>query len=896
MNELGVSLLWCAVQVTAVVVLGGLLCVAARRIGSAAGSVVALTTLVLVVALTLLAASPWPRWWPDDRNAAEVADVEVAAVAGNSEDDVAGVNGTRPRPHAGGDWAGAVANFWEALEDELAGASLPADAARFRWPALLAAAFLAGAAVGLTRLLLGLWAIHRLRRTCPPVADAELRELVDVLQAELSCRRAIELRESGRLTTAATIGWRRPLILLPLEWRQWTPAERRAVLAHEIAHVQNGDFLSMILAQLGLVLHFYHPLVHWLTGRLRLEQELAADARAARLAGGQRPYLTILAEMALRQADRPLGWPARAFLPTRGTFLRRIEMLRDQKQRFARLSPTRRLGTVALLVAAGVAAAGLRAPVRNAVALGPQAQNTPAAAQADAGKIDLSLVPSEAGLVFALRPAALFARPEMQKVAQTLNGEAKFQEHLGLPLEEIEQIALVAMRADPQPGQPPRPPEPRGMIFRAAKPHDWAAFAARISPNAVAVRYAGQTYYKSQTALGGMCYYRPDDRTIVVDQEASIYRYILRGQGLPGEFAWASVWKEVEGSLAAVALDVGVLRMFFTEEMLQQPQAAPFRAFSPLWEETTAIVAGVTLEDKLAVRAVLATPSDEGREKVAQTSQALLTLAGNMLKGAQRQTAGPQGGPDAAVYGAIFGQFEGLLKGARVEQGEASVVIAAEGDAGTVELVAALAPAIAAAREAARRAHSMNNLKQLAIAMHNYHDANGGFPPAVLYSDNGTPYSWRVALLPYLEQSPLYEQYKFDQPWDGPENRKVLEQMPAVFRDPSARNAPRSSSYFVLTGPQAMFADRTGTKFADVLDGTSNTLAIVEAQRDIPWTQPLDIPYDPAQPVPELGGFRDGGFNAAFGDGSVRFLGEAIDEGTLRALITKAGGEVVTLP
>src|SRR5258708_36844007 len=98
------------------------------------------------------------------------------------------------------------------------------------------------------------------------------------------------------------------------------------VLAHEIAHIARHDFATLIAAQVAVVLHFYHPLVHWLAARLRLEQELAADAAAARLTGGQRTYLTTLAGMALRQSDCPLAWPARTFLPTPGTFMRGIEI------------------------------------------------------------------------------------------------------------------------------------------------------------------------------------------------------------------------------------------------------------------------------------------------------------------------------------------------------------------------------------------------------------------------------------------------------------------------------------------------------------------------------------------------------------------------------------------
>ena len=132
------------------------------------------------------------------------------------------------------------------------------------------------------------------------------------------------------------------------------------MLAHEIAHIARHDFATWVAAQLALVFHFYHPLVHWLAARLRLEQELAADAAAAQLTGGQRSYLTTLAGMALRQSDRPLAWPARTFLPTRGTFMRRIEMLRDEKLLSTKMTTGLRAGLVAVLAAASLAVAGLR--------------------------------------------------------------------------------------------------------------------------------------------------------------------------------------------------------------------------------------------------------------------------------------------------------------------------------------------------------------------------------------------------------------------------------------------------------------------------------------------------------------------------------------------------------
>jgi hypothetical protein len=178
-------------------------------------------------------------------------------------------------------------------------------------------------------------------------------------------------------------------------------------------------------------------------------------------------------------------------------------------------------------------------------------------------------------------------------------------------------------------------------------------------------------------------------------------------------------------------------------------------------------------------------------------------------------------------------------------------------------------------------------------ATHYYHDAHNSFPPAVLYGPDGkTPYSWRVALLPFLGHDDLYKEYNFDEPWDGPNNKQVLAKMPAVFRDPAETANSTEACYFGLTGESTIFAGKVGTPINYVRDGVSRTLMFVEAKRRIPWTKPEDIHYADGEPIPKLGGYYRAGFHAAFGDGSVRFIPHTVDEKTLRAGITKAGGEI----
>lgn len=215
---------------------------------------------------------------------------------------------------------------------------------------------------------------------------------------------------------------------------------------------------------------------------------------------------------------------------------------------------------------------------------------------------------------------------------------------------------------------------------------------------------------------------------------------------------------------------------------------------------------------------------------------------------------------------------------------------------GPAVLIGLLLPAMQKVREAGNRMQCQNNLKQLALAMHAYSDVNGRLPPAVVHSKDGKPlYSWRVLVLPYLEQNNLYQQFKLDEPWDSPNNQRLLPLMPPVLRDPSAATTdPSTTVYQVFVGPKTAFESPSGQNLhVDFPDGISNTFLIVEAAQAVPWTKPADLPYDPNQPLPKLGGHHTGGFNAIMADGFARFILERTSEATLRGLITRNGGEAL---
>ncbi|MFI5459588.1 MAG: DUF1559 domain-containing protein [Isosphaerales bacterium] len=234
-------------------------------------------------------------------------------------------------------------------------------------------------------------------------------------------------------------------------------------------------------------------------------------------------------------------------------------------------------------------------------------------------------------------------------------------------------------------------------------------------------------------------------------------------------------------------------------------------------------------------------------------------------------------------------------QGASLTHREAIPTITSPAAGGVV--IALLFPAVQSGREAARRAQCINNLKQIALAMHNYVSANSVFPRAAIIDAKGKPIlSWRVAILPFIGQQELYNKFKLDEPWDSPHNKALLKEMPPTYLCPNRTKVePFTTTYQVLVGKGALFEKDQAIEITDVTDGTSNTLMIVEAKEAVPWTKPGDLSFDPqaAASLFGAGSSHPGGFNAAMADGSVRFIKNTVILNVFRALITRSGGEVI---
>jgi hypothetical protein len=387
-----------------------------------------------------------------------------------------------------------------------------------------------------------------------------------------------------------------------------------------------------------------------------------------------------------------------------------------------------------------------------------------------------------------------------------------------------------------------------------------------------------------------------------------VSRYLAnRRKGTP-QLTKGPGWEKVRAGAVVAALDMQVVREWFR----RYPADGPLTTLAPLWMDAEFVLGGVLLDGQAIHLRVVATSQDaELAEHVAETSTAALTLARNALRAAREREAEMPEYAKLAIQTAA-----GLLRSVKLERSQTLVVAETSTElpqAGSTA-AAALAGAVAQARTDARRVQSTNNLKQIMLGMHNFADTYvSRLPPPVLMGTDGkgkVEHSWRVALLPYIDEAVLYGQYHFDEPWDSDANKLVLAKMPAVYRHPLDDPKSTNSGYFVLRSEKLLettpapgggesapeggfptaFSAKSGMPFSQMFDGTSNIIAVVEAKRDLPWTKPDDILFDPAKDPPKLGGFFKDGFNAGIGDGSVRFIDDKIDPKILKLLIMPQDG------
>lgn len=211
-------------------------------------------------------------------------------------------------------------------------------------------------------------------------------------------------------------------------------------------------------------------------------------------------------------------------------------------------------------------------------------------------------------------------------------------------------------------------------------------------------------------------------------------------------------------------------------------------------------------------------------------------------------------------------------------------------------------PAVLGAAAATSKQKCANNLSKLTLALTQYHDVYQSFPPPYIADSKGRPiHSWRVLILPFLDQKSLYQQYRFDEPWDGPNNHLLHDTALAIFQCPAhAKTQPSAeTNYVAVVGRRTVWQEdaKSPIRMADIIDGTSNTILLVEVENSgIHWMEPRDLhvlqmPMAVNARGQGISSNHPGGANVAFPDGSVRFFPSTIERELLIRAITRNGKE-----
>jgi hypothetical protein len=446
-------------------------------------------------------------------------------------------------------------------------------------------------------------------------------------------------------------------------------------------------------------------------------------------------------------------------------------------------------------------------------------------------------------------------------------------------------------------------------IFRFTKPFEIAEVVTSFLPKALAERIDGKAIYKGEQTPFEL--YFPDHQHIIVGLSGMLGHYLKhelpKAGPLSNGLKIATAGKPIVVSVNVAGLPIALRELAILPSEVRDLLKAE--------HATATLDLGATARIDLIAgykNATDAEAAEQGVKKLTQIGRKELAklkrdVEKRFFEPKTKNAQSPMELPETLLMVFALGaidQADELLAnpGTLVKRNGAELtasvlvpkdmIVAASGIAAAS--AGLLIPAVQMVRSTAARAETQNNLKQIALACLNYESAYGYFPHDTTDKDGKPLLSWRVAILPFLEQGNLYNQFKFDEPWDSENNKKWSQVAIKTYMSPNSEppTPPGMTQYKGFAGPGAMFEPGKKIKILDITDGTSNTILVVEAGEPIPWAKPEDIPYDPKKPLPKLAllGVQDF-LNVALCDGSTRTLNmKKLTENTLRNAITRNDG------
>lgn len=519
-------------------------------------------------------------------------------------------------------------------------------------------------------------------------------------------------------------------------------------------------------------------------------------------------------------------------------------------------------------------------------------------------RFDLGFVPRDSVLVFTARPTLLLARPALLTVKPLVEKSTGEEMPWGVAPKDVRELTVaLVLSNEPKPAFMPI------IILRLTSSESAQKVIAGLGPDGQPHTFGKYSYVRVGPH---QCFCRIDERSILYSpNEPALKRSLAAGTAGASTTIWAGNWATQSRKDAVAVVNTALLRglpqgMDEVAAMLSEVNRLRDRRtqagvselgvrLGALWQKSDYAVASVAVSDKLDLRIISQSATEDEAKDVHGALLTAISVIRLTLSRARDSVASQSSVTDPLALEHLD-LLDEILEKAQIVRRENQVGAMVNVDAVTTSKIgAALAPAVSSAKAVSERSASINNLRQIGLAFHNYHDTYKTFPAAIQIGPKNIPHSWRITLLPFLDQAPLYKQYRQDEPWDSESNKKVLAEMPSVFRCPRDQRTSQDTSYFTFVGPETLFGSRKAI-IAQIVDGTSNTILVVESKRQVPWTKPDEIEFDSRQAVMPLGGWYPNGFCLVMFDGRALFLPQHVDQQLLKYMIMHSDGNPVQIP
>ena len=506
--------------------------------------------------------------------------------------------------------------------------------------------------------------------------------------------------------------------------------------------------------------------------------------------------------------------------------------------------------------------------------------------------VDLSYVPADAFGIVVVQPKRLMAAPELQMFPLEV-ATAALQKEIGIDPANVEQVVVVVENLFQ-----PQPPEP-GVVVHFAQAYDRAKVFPKLLAGAVEVQAGGKTYLKSPLR-NVPAFYLPDNKTMVVANEDLLKRMLAAQPSATSPLHQRA--KNLDTTAQAVALfSVDAVREPLNQMLAKAPPLPPPLSDVPkLLGLTSAYEFRFTLQGGFRTEAVFHAKDAPSAPEIEKIAKDAIQFAEQALQAQMsQQFARSQDPVEQALAKYTQRMVKSTFESIKIQRNGADVSVSSDQNFGMVTAgtaVALLLPALQSVKSAARHAQSQSNLHNFIIAIKTYETAHNRLPARAIMSKDGKPLlSWRVQILPYIEEDVLYRKFHLDEPWDSENNKPLIAQMPKIYESLDQPLAEGKTRYVVPVGKGTIFEGTEGLKEKQITDGTSKTICLVEVGPDkaVTWSKPEEMDYDSKQPLAGFGEISPRGFLAAFADGGVRTISSSVDVEVLRALFTYNGGEAV---